>query len=66
MWDKPIAKYWQRVLRIAACGLSAFFSVLAYNTYAVPCLDYLCQMYGVPPRLLKLEIRAISKILKIP
>lgn len=66
MWEKPIAKYWERVLRIAACGLSAFYSVLAYNTYAGPCLDYLCQMYWVPPSLLRLETRAISKILKIP
>ena len=66
MWDKPIAKYWDRVLRIAACGLSAFYSILAYNTYAVPCLEYLCQTYWVPPFLLKLEARAIAKILRIP
>ena len=47
-------------------GLSAYYSILAYNTYAVTCLEYLCQLYWVPPELLKLEARAISKILKIP
>ena len=66
MWDKPIDKYWERVIRISKCGLSAYYSLLAYNTYAVSCLEYLCQMYWVPPRLLKLEARAIAIILKIP
>ena len=66
MWDKPIAKYWGRVLKIAQCGLSAYYSILAYNTYAASCLEYLCQMLWVPERLLKLEARAIAMILKIP
>ena len=66
MWDKPISKYWGRVRRIAACGLSAYYSILAYNTYAVSCLEYRCQLYWVPPKLLKLEARAIAWSLKIP
>ena len=66
MWAKPVAKYWERVLRIANCNLSAYYAVLAYNSYAVSCLEYLCQMYWAPPSLLRLESRAIAKILKIP
>ena len=45
MWDKPIAEYWGRVLKITQCGLSAYYSILAYNTYAASCLEYLCQMF---------------------
>ena len=30
------------------------------------CLEYLCQLFWVPPELLKLEARAISKTLRIP
>jgi hypothetical protein len=66
MWDKPIAKYWTRVLKIASAGLSAYYSILACNTYAVSCLEYLCQLFWVPKRLLKLEARAIAITLKIP
>ena len=44
MWDKPISKYWGRGLRIAACGLSAYYSILAYNTYVVSCLECWCQL----------------------
>ena len=66
MWDMPIQKYWNRVLRIAACGFSAYFSILAYNTYAVSCLEYLRQMFWIPKRLLALEARAIAIILKAP
>ena len=55
MWDKPIAKYWDRVIEIASLGLSAYYAILAYNTYAVTCLEYLCQMFWVPPHLLNLE-----------
>ena len=43
-----------------------FYSILAYNTYAVTCLEYLCQIYWVPEKLLKLEARAIAIILKAP
>ena len=47
-------------------GLSAYYSLLAYNTYVISCLEYLCQLYWVPDRLFKLEARALSIILKIP
>ena len=63
-WNKPIEKYWKRVCLIANNWFSTYFSILAYNTYAVSCLEYLCQMYWIPPRLLKLEARAVAKILK--
>ena len=66
MWDKPINKYWDRVQRIARCNMSMYYSILAYNSYAVSCLEYLCQLYSVPARLLKLEARAVAIILKIP
>ena len=26
MWNKPIDKYWERVIRISRCGLSAYYS----------------------------------------
>ena len=42
------------------------FSILAYNTYAVSCVEYLCQLFWVPARLLKLEARAVAIILRIP
>jgi hypothetical protein len=45
IWDKSIAKYWARVLSISNLGLSAYYSILAYNTCAVSCLEYLCQLY---------------------
>ena len=66
VWNRAIDKYWTRVLRVAGLGLSAYYSLLAYNAYCVSCLEYLMQMYWVPPRLLKLEARALSIILKIP
>ena len=66
IWNKAIDKYWSRVLRVAGLGLSAYYSLLAYNSYCVSCLEYLMQMYSVPPQLLKLEARALSIILKIP
>ena len=66
MWDKPVAKYWSRVLRIAALNLPAYLAILAYTSYAISCHEYLCQMHWAPPSLLKLEARAISRILKIP
>ena len=66
LWDKAINNYWERVLRISGLGLSTNFSIMAYNTYALSCLGYLCQMFWVPKRLLQLEARALSIILKIP
>ena len=41
VWPTAVAKYWHRVAVIARAGLSPYFSALAYNTYAVPVLDYL-------------------------
>ena len=52
MWDKPIAKYWGRVIKISSLGLSAYYAILAYNTYAVTCLEYLCQVFWIPPTFL--------------
>ena len=43
-WDKAIKKYWDRVCLIAGSGSSSYYSILAYNTYAVSCLEYLCQL----------------------
>ena len=61
-----LTKYWGRVLKISRLGLSAYYSLLAYNTYAVSCLEYLRQLYWAPDRLFKLEARALSIILKTP
>ena len=41
LWDKAISKHWERVLRIPGLGLSTYFSILAYNTYALSCLEYI-------------------------
>ncbi len=41
IWNRAIDKYWSRVLRVAGLGLSAYYSLLAYNSYCVSCLEYI-------------------------
>lgn len=65
-WDAALDKYWKRVGSIAACGLSARFSVMAYNMYAVSVLSYLAQFSWLPARAIRLEQRAQARILHMP
>ena len=51
---------------IASCGLSASWSILAYNSYAVSVLSFVSQFDWVPVFVLGLEKRALAKILHTP
>ena len=65
-WDKSLEKHWKRVATIASCGLSTAFSIMAYNTYALSILSYVSQFLWVPFEAIKLEHRALAKILHSP
>ena len=55
-WRAPAAKYVARSAAVAACGLSASWSILAYNTYVLPVLLYVAQFSWVPAKVLALEL----------
>ena len=65
-WDHALAKFWDRARTIAACGLSPQLAIIAYNTYALTVLGYLCQFFWVPFEALRLEQRALAMIFRIP
>ena len=65
-WDKPLAKYIDRIHRWCAVGGGIQFAALSYNVFALSTLLFVSQLEQVPQHVLDSEAQHIHKMFPGP
>ena len=61
-WDKPMLKFMQAAAQWCKQALGLQYTALAYNTFAISVLSFVCQLERPPARLLDKEKAVLRKV----
>lgn len=65
-WARPVRRFREAVLQWAGAAPGLHLSILAYNVYALPKLQYVAQLLGTPPGWVALEKWAVQRMFPGP